>query len=314
MRAMGINEYGDNEAVVELDVAEPKVGPDTVLIRVKSSSVNPVDWKIRSGYLDGAFPRAFPMVLGWDVAGVVEATGTAVPGFAAGDEVLAYARKHWIQEGTYAELVAVPWNMVSRKPAGVTWEQAGTLPLAGLTAWQALTTRSALTAEQTVVISAAGGGVGHLAVQLAAKEIGATVIAIASADKHDFVKGLGASHVVDHHDEDWVEQIADLSGGNVDLWFDLVGGFEEDAAKVLVATGHAVSIQGPPDLDQLGSGRTGAHTFVVPDAAQLEFLAGLIDEGKFAVHIDSTFPIWELPKAFAKSEDGHVIGKLALVA
>ncbi|MDQ3767945.1 MAG: NADP-dependent oxidoreductase, partial [Actinomycetota bacterium] len=164
MRAIAIERFGGPDELVPMELPDPKVGPDWVGIRVRAAGINPVDHKIRAGRLDNRFNHRFPLVPGWDVAGVVEQAGPAVVDLAVGDEVYAYGRKTEVAEGTYAELVALPDGMVARKPAGLSFIQAGGVPLAGLTAWQALVEAAGVQRGERVLVQAAAGGVGHLAV------------------------------------------------------------------------------------------------------------------------------------------------------
>src|ERR1700754_3431696 len=194
MKAVALTEYGGPEVLSVRDLPEPLVGPDTVLIEVRAAGVNPVDWKIRQGYLQGAFPHHLPLIPGWDVAGVVKATGPAVTAYRAGDEVIGYARKDHVQHGTYAELVSAPDRVLAPKPHTIDFDHAAGLPLAGLTALQALRAVEVGTGD-VVLVHAAAGGVGHLAVQIA-RELGAArVIGTASERNHDFLRELGAEPV-----------------------------------------------------------------------------------------------------------------------
>lgn len=160
MRAIALRDFGGNDRLELTDVEDPKVGPDFVLIRVHGAGLNPVDWKVREGKQEGRFPHVFPVVLGWDAAGVVEEVGPAVTRFAPGDEVFAYCRKHFVGEGTYAEYVSVPEDFVARKPETIDFVHAGAVPLAGLTAFQALVEATAVRSGETVLVHGAAGGVG----------------------------------------------------------------------------------------------------------------------------------------------------------
>ena len=190
MKAVTLHRFGGPEVLALEHVPDPPLGPDAVLVAVRAAGVNPVDWKIREGYLTGRFPHHTPVIPGWDAAGVVAAVGPAVTGFAVGDEVMAYARKDTIEYGTYAELVTVADHATAHKPAALSFAQAAALPLAGLTALQALTALEVGT-DDTVLVHAAAGGVGHLAVQLASSLGARTVIGTASPRNHDFVRALG---------------------------------------------------------------------------------------------------------------------------
>ena len=193
MRAMALTQYGGPEVMQARDLPDPLVGPDSVLVRVRAAGVNPVDTKIRAGYLAGAFPSAFPLVPGWDVAGVVEGTGPAVTEFTVGDEVVGYVRKDHIQHGTYAELVAAPIRTLAPKPSSVSFVEAAGLPMTGLTAHQVLDAAEVGSGD-TVLVHAAAGGVGTMAVQLALLR-GAHVVGTASEANHEFLRELGAEPV-----------------------------------------------------------------------------------------------------------------------
>jgi NADPH:quinone reductase-like Zn-dependent oxidoreductase len=201
VRAVGIREFGGREKLEVLDVPEPKLAPDQVLIRIRAAGVNPVDWKIREGRNEPRFPHIFPVVLGWDAAGVVERVGPSVTEFAAGDEVFTYCRKHFVGDGTYTELISVPATFVARKPRALDFERAAAVPLAALTAYQALFRAAGVTAGESVLIQGAAGGVGSFAVQIA-KAFGGVVTGVCSTAKADLVRALGADHVIDYNRED----------------------------------------------------------------------------------------------------------------
>ena len=203
---MAINEFGGSDRVELMDLPDPKVGPDTVRIAVRAAGLNPVDYKVREGYLEPAFPTRFPLILGWDAAGVVESVGPAVVGLKAGDEVYAYCRKTEIAEGTYAELVSMPAGAVALKPPQRVMGAGGRRAAGGPDGLAGARRGAEVSEDQTVAIGAAAGGVGHLAVQIAVAR-GAEVIGIASAANHDFVRSLGADHVIDYHDGDVAEEL-----------------------------------------------------------------------------------------------------------
>ena len=190
MRAITYSRYGGADVLELTEQPTPKVGPDSVLVRVRAASVNPVDWKVRAGYLDAVMDVTFPVVPGWDVAGVVERVGLDTPELQVGDEVYGYVRRDWVQGGTFAELVAAPVRTLARKPSSLSFEEAAAVPLAGLTAYQAIR-RAGVRAGQTVLVHAAAGGVGAFAVQIA-RSLGARVIGTASERNHEYLRGLGA--------------------------------------------------------------------------------------------------------------------------
>jgi NADPH:quinone reductase-like Zn-dependent oxidoreductase len=313
MRAVGIREFGGRERLEELDVPEPKLPPESVLIRIHAASVNPVDWKIREGRLEPRWPHIFPVVLGWDAAGVVEKVGPAVTEFAEGDEVFAYCRKQFIGEGTYCEYVAVPETSVARKPALLDFEHAAALPLAGLTAYQALFGAAGLTGGETVLVHAAAGGVGSFAVQLAA-DVEAEVVGTASERNHEYVLALGATEVVDYTEKDFGDAVRDAYPNGVDVVFDTLGG---DALRrsvdVLADEGRIVSIAEPPtgpEFRQRGIEPT--YMFVRPNGEELQELADLADDERLGVELAEVLPLADAARAHELSEAGHVRGKLVL--
>ena len=190
MRAVAVNEWGGRDRMELLDVEPPPVAPDGVLVRVRAAGLNPVDYKVREGKLADKFPHHFPVVLGWDVAGTVEAVGPAVTWFKPGDAVYGYNRRHDLGFGTYAELTTGPEGYFAHMPRELTFEEAAAMPLAALTAHQAIE-RSGLRGGETFFVPGGAGGVGHLAIQLAV-ERGARVISTAGPDNQDFLRELGA--------------------------------------------------------------------------------------------------------------------------
>ena len=305
MRAIGIHEFGGRDKLELLELPEPKVPPDFVKVRVQAAGVNPIDWKLREGRLQPRFPVVFPVVPGWDAAGVVDEVGPAVTGFSPGDEVFAYCRKHFIGEGTYAEYVSVPDAYVARKPASLSFEQAAAIPLAGLTAYQALFLAAGLTAGERVLVSAASGGVGSFAVQLAL-DAGAEVIGVASEQHRDRVLELGAYEVVDRSDV--VGAVGELIPDGVDVALDLYG--DERLGEVVRDGGRLVSIASPPTYRDRGV--VSLYVFVRPDGEQLEELAALAGDGRLVVDLEEVFPLEEAAQAHERSEAGHTRGKLAL--
>lgn len=292
MRAVAIDEFGGREKLRVADVPEPRLLPDGVRIAIRAVGVNPVDWKTREGRQAPRFPHVFPVVLGWDAAGVVEEVGPAVTRVRPGDEVYAYCRKHFIGEGTYCEQVVVPQEFVAAKPASLSWEEAGAVPLAALTAWQCLTERLALQEGETVLVHAAAGGVGHFAVQIAVA-LGARVVGTASAANEEFVRGLGA---------EFVDYRTGPLPDSMDAALDPIGG--ETLAQTTRLAGRVVSIVEP------GEGHD--YHYVRPDGAQLEALARLIEDGHIRPHVQQVFPLGEAATAHELLEAGHVRGKLVL--
>jgi NADPH:quinone reductase-like Zn-dependent oxidoreductase len=303
MKAVTINAYGESPQITEQP--EPKVGPDSVLVRIKAAGVNPVDWKIAAGYLDQIMYVHFPLIPGWDLAGVVEQVGASVTEFAPGDEVIAYNRQDTVQHGTYAERVAVPVRTLARKPASLSWEQAGGLPLAGLTAYQSL--RAAGVGKgDTVLVHAAAGGVGSLAAQIAVAW-GARVIGTASESKHEFLRSLGVEPVA--YGDGLVDRVRALVPEGVDAAFDYVGGDAIPVSLELTTSpSRVVSI-----VDGVVKEHGGQYVFVRPNAADLTALGDLADEGKLTVHVDTALPLSETAEAFRLSAEGRTRGKIVLL-
>ncbi|MCX3291830.1 NADP-dependent oxidoreductase [Streptomyces sp. NEAU-H22] len=238
MRAFVVTKY--KEPLHEADVPEPTVGEHDVLVRVEAAGLNPLDEKIRAGEFKQILPYKLPLILGNDVAGTVISVGTAVRGFKPGDEV--YARPHQDRIGTFAERIAIAEGDLALKPASISMEEAGSLPLAALTAWQALVERGKVRPGQKVLIHAGAGGVGSIAIQLAA-HLGASVATTASGSNADFVRTLGADTVIDYRTQDF-EQL--LTG--YDLVLDSIGGETlQKSLRVLKPGGKAIGIAGPPD-------------------------------------------------------------------
>jgi NADPH:quinone reductase-like Zn-dependent oxidoreductase len=306
MRAIAYQDYGNSDRLELMDLPDPKVGPDTVLIRVKAAGVNPVDWKAREGYLDGGFDVYFPVVPGWDVAGVVEQVGPAVTEFDPGDEVIGYLRRDEIRRGTYAELTPAPIRSVAAKPRQASWAEAGGLPLTGLTALEALTA-GRVGPGDTVLIHNAAGGVGHLAVQIA-RNLGADrVIGTAGPANHEFLGELKAEAV--SYGDDLVTDVKRLAPDGVDAAFDFVGGDAVDQSWSLVGDPtRVVSITNAAGV-KAGGGR---YVFVRPNAERLAQLTQWYDEGRLRVQLHRTFPLAEAAAAQDLVREGHVRGKVVL--
>ncbi len=305
MRAAVYDTYGDADVISVREHDEPPVGPDTVLVRVRATSVNPVDWKIRLGYLQAAYPHHLPIIPGWDVSGVVEAVGPAVvTGIEVGDEVWGYVRRDDVQWGTSAELVPAPERTVARKPASLSFEEAAAVPLAGLTAHQALVEALDVKAGERVLVHAAAGGVGQFAVQIAAAR-GCEVVGTASPKNHEMLRSLGVSEVIDYNDGPVSKQLS----APVDAVLDLVGGDAlEDAPRQTDDSSRIVSIVDAQTVLGLG----GRYVFVRPEREHLDALAALADEGKLRVDVAEKFPLERIADAHLLSESGHTRGKIVV--
>lgn len=313
MRAIVIDQFGGRDQLHLAAVPPPVPGKREVLIRVHAAGVNPVDWKIREGLLRTRMPHQFPIIPGWDVAGVIESTGPGARRFSPGDAVYAYARKPIIKDGTYAEYVAVPETSVARKPANLDFAEAAAVPLVALTAWQSLFDAAGLRRGQTVLIHAAAGGVGGFAVQLARWK-GARIIATASAANHDFVRSLGAHEVVDYRTDDVAAAVRRFAPDGVDVAYDTVGGeVQQRSAELVRPGGVLVSILAYADAEAVRArGVEPKYVFVAPSAPQLARLAGLIERGRLKVTIAARLPLEQAAQAHEMIEAGHTRGKLVL--
>ncbi|MGW4173066.1 NADP-dependent oxidoreductase [Streptomyces chartreusis] len=307
MRAISQDVLGGPEVLKEVRIERPAPRPNEVLVRVRAAGVNPTDWKHRE---NGGFLGGPPFVLGWDVSGVVEAVGIGVAAFRPGDEVfgmLPYPFGH----GSHAEYVIAPVRALTHKPSVIGHTEAGALPLVSLTAWQALTEHSDVRPGQRVLIHAAAGGVGHVAVQIA-KARGAHVIGTASAGKHEFLRGLGADEVIDYRETDFTEAVKD-----VDVVLDTLGGETSvRSLRVLRPGGVVVSIL-PVGSDEFGEeaerlGVRAVRMLLDADRAGMQAIAELVEQGKLRPEIAGTFPLADAAEAHALGETGRTTGKLVL--
>lgn len=304
-RAVNYTAFGGPETLRVGEVDSMPMGPDSVQVEVAGAGINPVDFKIRYGYLAGAIETFFPVVPGWDVAGVVTAVGPAVTEFVPGDRVFGYARMDVIKHGTAAESVALPVRLLARAPESIDLVTAAAVPLAGLTAYQ-LVSRMAIQPGETVLVHNASGGVGQFAAQLA-RLAGARVIGTSSPRNHDYLRSLGVDAV--SYGEPLVEQVRALAPGGVDVVLDLVGGDVLAASDVLLAEGGRV---GSIADGQGAHARGGVYVFVRPSAADLTELARLIDAGQLAVDLAATYGFDQASEAYQLLEQGHVRGKIVL--
>jgi NADPH:quinone reductase-like Zn-dependent oxidoreductase len=308
VRAVVATDIGGPDVLAVWDVPTPEPLPTEVLVRVEAAGVNPVDFQTRSGTGMQSVLGEPPFVVGWDVAGVVEAVGMGVTRFAVGDEVLGMP---WFprQAAAYAEYVTAPSRQLARKPASLSFAEAGALPLAALTAWQSLVDVAAVEPGKRVLIHAAAGGVGHLAVQIA-KSRGAHVLGTASAAKHDFLRSLGVDEAIDYRTTAFEDVASDI-----DVVLDLVGteDYQLRSQKTLKPGGLLLQI--PDDItDSVRAAADEQGTRVIdplvePDGAALEAI-GLLD---LRVHVEREFPLEEAAAAHELSESRGVSGKVVLV-
>ncbi|MBB5928483.1 NADP-dependent oxidoreductase [Streptomyces echinatus] len=309
MRAISQDVLGGPEVLREVRVPRPEPGPNQVLVRVRAAGVNPTDWKHRA---TGGFLGEPPFVLGWDVSGEVAATGVGVAAFRPGDEVfgmLPYPYGH----GSHAEYVIAPVRALTHKPAALDHTQAGALPLVSLTAWQALTEHADVRPGQRVLIHAAAGGVGHVAVQIA-KARGAYVIGTASEGKHGFLREIGVDEPVDYRSTDVTEAVRD-----VDVVLDTLGGETSvRSLRMLRPGGVVVSILpvGPADFPEEAErlGVRAVRMLVDADRAGMRAIAELAESGGLKATIAGTFPLAEAAKAHELGDTGRTTGKLVLLA
>lgn len=306
MKAIRIHAYGESDVLTYEEAPLPTVGPEDVLIRVHAAAINPVDWKIRAGYLQDFIPYKLPLILGWDVSGVVEAIGAQVTQFQPGDEV--YARPNIERNGAYAEYIAVSASEVAFKPKSIDHVHAAAVPLAGITAWHCLFESAQLTAGQRVLIHAAAGGVGSYAIQFARWK-GATVIGTASARNRDFLLELGADQVIDYRDTRFEEGLEP-----VDAVLDTIGGeVQERSWQVVKPGGMLVSIISPPSEEQAAAHHCrSAYVFIQPRADWLTEIAKLIDAGQVKPIVDAVLPLERAAEAHELSQSGHTRGKIVL--
>ena len=307
MRAVRQHELGGPEVLLVEEVERPEPGPTEVLVRVAAAGVNPVDWKVRAR---GGLLGEPPFTVGWDVAGVVEELGFGVTRFEAGDRVFGMPRFPR-EAAAYAEYVASPSRQLAEIPDGLGDVEAAALPLAGLTAWQALVETADVGPASRVLILGAAGGVGHLAVQIA-KARGAHVIGTARAPKHEFLRGLGVDEAVDYTTEAVEDRVRD-----VDVVLDLVGGETgERALPTLRDGGLFVAVPSGAGVEPLRAAAAGrvrvTGILVEPDRLGLEELARLVSRGALRPHVAATFPLADAGRAHEAGETGRTQGKLVL--
>ncbi len=309
-RAIVINQYGGADQLTEETVELPELGEQQVLVKIHATSVNPIDWKLREGYLSQMMPWEFPIILGWDAAGEIVETGSKVTDWQVGDRV--FARPETTRFGTYGDYAIVDDHLLATKPENISFEEAAAVPLAGLTAYQALFDHGHLKAGEKVLIHAGAGGVGMYAIQLA-KNAGAEVITTASEKNREFLEELGADQVIDYRSTDFSEV---LSG--IDLVFDTMGGeIQEKSFQVLKPeTGRLISIVGEPNLDLAKKYNIllAKSIWLNPNGQQLQEMADWLEAGKVKSIVGETFPLTAegVKAAHELSETHHARGKIVL--
>jgi NADPH:quinone reductase-like Zn-dependent oxidoreductase len=306
MNAIRMHSYGGPEVLQYEDAPRPQIRKGEVLVRVHAAGVNPLDWKVRSGSLNGFIQHKLPLIPGWDVSGVVEEVGPGVSQFMKGDEVFAMADP--TRDGAYADYIAVPEAALALKPESLYHVRAATVPVSALTAWRALFDLGQLQARQRILIQGGSGGVGHFAVQLA-KWKGAYVIATASTKNQELLRKLGADETIDYTTQEF-EKLPE----KVDLVLDTIGGeTQERSWRVLKKGGALLSLVQPPSVEKARRfGVRGMMCSVQPDGAQLGEIAKLIDSAKLKPVIDRILPLSEARRAHELTQDGHIRGKIVL--
>ena len=301
-----MHSYGGLEVLQWEDAPRPRVERGEVLIRVHAAGVNPLDWKVRAGLLNGSVQHKLPLIPGWDVSGVVDEVGPGVSRFKKGEEVFAMSDPN--RDGSYADYITVHEAAIARKPKSLFHVHAAATPVSALAAWRSLFDLGHLQSGQRILIHGGSGGVGHFAVQLA-KWKGAYIIATASTKNEELLRKLRADETIDYTSQNFEDVVH-----NVDVVLDTIGGeTQERSWRVLKKGGALISLVRPPsDQKARQFGARGIMCSVQPDGAQLSKIAKLIDSAKLKPIIDRILPLSEARRAHELSQDGHIRGKLVL--
>jgi NADPH:quinone reductase-like Zn-dependent oxidoreductase len=315
MRAIVYDRFGGPDVLHQADMPVPKPGPTEVLVQVAYAAVNPVDWKIREGHMKDSYPYEFPIIPGWDASGIVIGAGTSVSLYKQNDKVYAYCRKPVIHAGAYAEFITLDESMVSRMPRNFGFKDSAAIPLAGLTAWQALVDIAKVQPGETVLVHAGAGGVGGYGIQIA-KNIGAGVLTTASLRNHELVRSYGADVAIDYAREDFVQTILNDVKGGVDVVFDLLGGdITLRSIRALKRGGRLVSSVGISDeamANANGKNVKASQFLVQPSGRQLAEMAILFEEGRLRVPPLREYDLRDAAAAQSLSQTGHIQGKIVL--
>jgi NADPH:quinone reductase-like Zn-dependent oxidoreductase len=312
MRTIAVKTFGGPIALIDLPT--PEIVAGEVLIRVRAAGVNPFDWKVAHGALEDQMKHRFPLILGFDAAGVIERVGADVTQLAEGEEVYGYLFKPVIGDGTYAEYVGASATIVAKKPVTVGFAEAAALPTPGLTAMDlvdAVDTREG----ETILIVGATGGVGSYATQLAARG-GAHVIATARQTNEELVRRLGAAETIDHTTEDLVDAVRMAQPGGIDAVIDVVSDREAlgRISTLVNEGGRLASSVYAADVEGLARrGIVATNVSMQPDARRLGELSRMVDAGELSVTLDRTFPLEKAAEALEERRTGHVRGKIALL-
>jgi NADPH:quinone reductase-like Zn-dependent oxidoreductase len=312
MRAIAECEFGGPVTLMNLPI--PEIGAGEILIRVRAAGINPFDWKVADGVLKAEKEHRFPLILGFDAAGVVERVGADVTRFSEGDEVYGYFSKPVIGEGTYAEYVVVPAAIVARKPEAAGFAEAAALPMPALTAMDLVDAVDPGKGETALIVGATGG-VGSYAVQLAARR-GARVIATARRANEAFVRELGATETIDHTREDLVEAVRRTHPDGIEAIIDVVSDPEvlSRMAGLVKEGGRIASSVFAADVESFAErGIEARNIGMQPGAQRLEKLSRMVDAGEISVRLERTFPLEKAREALVESRTGHVRGKIVLL-
>ena len=307
MKAIVMNTYGNEDVLNYIDVDRPEPKADEVLVKVHVAAVNPADWKIRNGFGE-MFGLKLPLILGGEIAGTIEEVGVEVKNFKQGDAVYGITASGGLSGG-YAEYALAKAAAIAPKPESITFEEAAAIPVAALTAWQAMFDVAHLSSGQRILIAGASGGVGSMAVQLA-KAKGAFVIGTASGRNEQFVRDLGADEFVDYTRQPFEEVVKDM-----DVVFDTIGGDTlEQAFKTLKKGGFLVSAVETPSEEKAKEFdiKVAQLLFFQPSAQQLTEINRLIEAGKLKIHVETVLPLPEVKKAHQLSQSRRTRGKIVL--
>ncbi len=313
MKAVTFDKFGSSDQLKIQDVPLREVKSGEVLVKIHYTSVNPVDWKIREGYLKDFLPHQFPIVSGWDASGEVVEVASDVKSWSVGTKVMAYTRLPKVHAGTYAQYICLPHEYLAKVPTNVSLEQAAAIPLVGLTAYQALHRVANLKNGENVLITAGAGGVGSLAIQIA-KAAGAVVTATAQSANHSYLKELGADHCVDYTKPTIVDDLKRISPNGFQVVFDCAGGDSlQQAWQVVARNGRLVSIVDTPDPQKSGRADVQAnYHFVEPIGEELEALSDLLQSKKLVPPSIEVKSVRDAAQAQDENETRRVRGKVVL--
>jgi NADPH:quinone reductase-like Zn-dependent oxidoreductase len=306
MKAIRIHNHGGPEVLQYEDAPRPQIRKGEVLVRVHAAGVNPLDWKVRAGLLNGSVQHKLPLIPGWDVSGVVDEVGAGASQFKRGNEVFAMADP--TRDGAYADYIAVREAAVAMKPKSLHHVRAAATPVSALAAWRSLFDLGQLQPGQRILIHGGSGGVGHFAVQLA-KWKGAYVLATASTKNQELLRKLGADETIDYTTQEF-EDVAH----KIDIVLDTIGGeIQERSWPVLKKGGALISLVQPPSEEKANRfGVRGIMSSVQPNGAQLTKIAKLVDSAKLRPTVDRILPLSEARRAHELGQSGHVRGKIIL--